>query len=81
MPDTFQGEPSTAYLLDTHPITEFFVKNERLNFTIPYKFNDDDRECHPDFIIHLKTPKTRYVILETKGYVYEGTEEMKFTKP
>lgn len=25
--------------------------------------------------IRLKTPKTRYVIFETKGYVYEGTEE------
>lgn len=73
--DTFQWEQSTAYAIDTHPITESFVKNERLNFTIPYKFNDDDREYHPDFIIRLKTPKTRYVIFETKGYVYEGTEE------
>ena len=52
-----------------------------LGIKLPLSYHIDDRECHPDFIIHLKTPKTRYVILETKGYVYEGTEEMKFTKP
>jgi type III restriction enzyme len=75
--DTHQWEQATAYYIDTHPITEAFVKNERLNFTIPYTYNDQDHEYIPDFIIRLKSSKTRYVIFETKGYRREGTEEKK----
>ena len=75
--DTHQWEQATAYHIDTHPITESFVKNERLNFTIPYTYNDQDHEYIPDFIIRLKSSKTRYVIFETKGYRREGTEEKK----
>lgn len=73
--DTAQWEQSSAYIIDTHPITEAFVKNEKLGFTIPYFYNGSDHDYHPDFIIRLKTAKTHHVILETKGYIYEGTEE------
>ncbi len=75
--DTDQWEQASAYIIDTHPITEAFVKNERLGFTIPYYYDGSDRDYHPDFIIRLKTTATHYVILETKGYIYEGTEEKK----
>jgi type III restriction enzyme len=75
--DTHQWEQATAYYIDTHPITDSFVKNERLNFAIPYTYNDEDHEYIPDFIIRLKSSKTRYVIFETKGYRREGTEEKK----
>lgn len=73
--DTGQWEQATAYTVDTHPITDCFVKNDHLGFTIPYFYNGTDRDYHPDFIIRLKTSQTRYLILETKGYMYEGTEE------
>jgi type III restriction enzyme len=73
--DTNQWEQATAYIIDTHSITESFVKNERLNFTIPYTFNGQEKDYHPDFIIRLKTSKTHYIIFETKGYMYEGTKE------
>jgi hypothetical protein len=73
--DTNQWEQATAYIIDTHPITESFVKNERLNFTIPYTFNGQEKDYHPDFIIRLKTSKPCYIIFETKGLMYEGTKE------
>ncbi len=73
--DTVVWEQATAYIIDTHPITEAFVKNERLEFTIPYFYNGSDHDYHPDFIIRLNTTQTRYLILETKGFIYEGTRE------
>ena len=73
--DTQQWEQASAYLIDTHPITEAFVKNEQLGFTIPYFYNGNHHDYHPDFIIRLKTSKTHHLILETKGYIYEGTKE------
>jgi type III restriction enzyme len=54
-----------------------FVKNERLNFSIPYLYNGQEREYYPDFIIRLKSTEPRYLIFETKGYRYDGTEEKK----
>jgi type III restriction enzyme len=33
--DTDQWEQAAAYIIDNHPATAAFVKNERLGFTIP----------------------------------------------
>jgi type III restriction enzyme len=75
--DTHQWEQSASYQIDNHPITDAFVKNERLNFSIPYLYNGQEREYYPDFIIRLKSAEPRYLIFETKGYRYDGTEEKK----
>ena len=75
--DTVVWEQATAYIIDTHLITEAFVKNERLEFTIPYFYNGSDHDYHPDFIIRLNTTQARYLILETKGFIYEGTREVR----
>jgi len=75
--DTRTWEQAAAYIIDTHPLTQAFVKNERLEFTIPYFYNGSDHDYHPDFLIRLNAPTTRYLILETKGYFYSGTEERK----
>lgn len=66
--DTWQWEQAAAYIIDTHPATEAFVKNERLGFTIPYFHNGEYHDYIPDFIIRLNTPKSNYLILETKGW-------------
>jgi type III restriction enzyme len=73
--DTYQWEQATAYAIDTHPITAAFVKNDHLGLSIPYFYNSSDRDYYPDFIIRLNQPKLQYLILETKGYIYEGTKE------
>jgi type III restriction enzyme len=54
--------------IDNHPMTQSFVKNERLGFRIPYFHNGEDHDYIPDFIIRLNTPESNYLILETKGW-------------
>ena len=68
VPDTKKWEQSAAYLIDTHPAVEAFVKNANLGFAIPYLHNGQPHDYLPDFIVHLKGEPARYVILETKGY-------------
>ncbi|MFP4336994.1 MAG: BPTD_3080 family restriction endonuclease [Halothece sp.] len=66
--DTWQWEQAAAYIIDTHPATEAFVKNEGLGFTIPYFHNGEYHDYIPDFIIRLKSAKSNYLILEIKGW-------------
>lgn len=66
--DTWQWEQAAAYIIDTHPAVDAFVKNAGLGFTISYFDNGEKHDYIPDFIIRFKTPKLNYFILETKGY-------------
>ena len=52
-----------------------FVKNQGLNFTIPYLHNGQGHDYVPDFIIRLKTDPPKHLILETKGF--DPLEEVK----
>jgi type III restriction enzyme len=63
-----RGEGSAAYLIDTHPAVDAFVKNAGLGFAIPYFHNGQPHDYEPDFIIRLAGIENRYLILETKGY-------------
>ena len=66
--DTQQWEQSAAYLIDTHPAVDSFVKNAGLGFAIPYIHNGQPHDFEPDFIIRLAGYDARFLILETKGY-------------
>jgi len=66
--DTRVWEQSAAYVLDTHPLVESFVKNAGLGFAIPYLHNGRPHDYVPDFIARLKTTPLVHVILETKGF-------------
>ena len=66
--DTQKWEQSAAYVLDTHPIVEAFVKNAGLGFAIPYLHNGEMHDYVPDFLVRLATNPRRHLILETKGY-------------
>jgi len=46
-----------------------------LGFAIPYFDNGQHHDYIPDYIIRLKGPSQRYLILETKGY--DPLEEVK----
>ncbi len=65
--DTLRWEQSAAYLLDTHPRVETFVKNAGLGFAIPYPWNGEAHEYQPDFLVRLRDP-LRHVVLEIKGH-------------
>jgi type III restriction enzyme len=75
VPDTKKWEQSAAYLIDTHPATQAFVKNAGLGFAIPYIHNGQTHEYIPDFIIQLTSDSSRYLIAETKGF--DELEEVK----
>ncbi len=66
--DTQRWEQSTAYILDTHPAVEAFVKNAGLGFGIPYIHDGQPHDFIPDFIIRLDTDPPINLILETKGF-------------
>ena len=65
--DTQQWEQSAAYLIDTHPAVDSFVKNAGLGFAIPYIHNGQPHDFEPDFIIRLAGYDARFLILETKA--------------
>jgi type III restriction enzyme len=66
--DTQQWEQSAAYLIDTHPAVDSFVKNAGLGLAMPYIHNGQPHDFEPDFIIRLAGDDARFLILETKGY-------------
>jgi type III restriction enzyme len=68
VPDTAKWEQQAAYYIDTHPLTDAFVKNVGLGFAIPYLYNDQMHDYMPDFIIRVKANAPVHLILETKGY-------------
>jgi type III restriction enzyme len=73
--DTQRWEQSATYYIDRHRLTEAFVKNAGLYFTIPYLHNGQMHDYLPDFIIRLKTEPVLHLILETKGH--DPLEEVK----
>lgn len=73
--DTARWEQSAAYLLDTHPLAEAFVKNAGLGFAIPYVHNGQPHDYVPDFIVRLQSEPPVHLILETKGF--DPLEEVK----
>jgi type III restriction enzyme len=73
--DTRRWEQSTAFQIDKNPTVEAFVKNAGLGFAIPYLHNGQMHDYLPDFIVRLNGGKSRYLILEVKGY--DPLEEVK----
>lgn len=66
--DTRQWEQAAAFILDTHPRVEAFVKNAGLGFGIPYLNNGQMHDYIPDFLIRLRDKPNTTIILETKGF-------------
>jgi len=63
--DTKQFEQQAAFIFDTHPRVDRWVKNERLGFAIPYRREGVLRRYFPDFIVVLADDER--LIVETKG--------------
>lgn len=63
--DTKRWEQSAGFALDTHAGVVKWVKNEHLNFAIPYRKEGIPARYLPDFIAVLENGL--HLILETKG--------------
>ena len=66
-------EHQYAYDFEKNANVLAYVKNDHLDFTIPYEYEGVDRSYYPDFIIRLKTVEGYVinVILEVKGFESE----------
>jgi type III restriction enzyme len=73
--DTRAWEQQAAYSIDRHDKVAAFVKNQGLNFAIPYLHNGQAHDYIPDFIVRLKADPPLHLILETKGF--DPLEEVK----
>lgn len=63
--DTQLFEQQAAFILDTNPSVDRWVKNERLGFVIPYRREGVLRRYFPDFLAVLRNGAR--LIVETKG--------------
>lgn len=68
-------EHSVAYQLEKNPNVIAYVKNDHLDFEIPYEFGGTMHGYRPDYIIRYKKKdgSTINIILEVKGY--EGEQD------
>jgi type III restriction enzyme len=71
------GEAAAAELLDSHPVVGAYIKNDGLNFTIPYLHNGKPLEYLPDYVIRLAGGEDRFVIAEMKGADWGGLTDVK----
>jgi len=71
--DDRSWEHSVAYHLERMPQVISYVKNDHLDFTIPYDFEGHRHSYVPDFLVRLRTDDGGEVtvILEVKGYESE----------
>jgi type III restriction enzyme len=71
------GEAAAAELLDGHPAISAYIKNDGLNFTVPYLHNGKPSEYLPDYVIRLNDAADHFLIAEMKGADWGGLSEVK----
>nr|WP_304363649.1 DEAD/DEAH box helicase family protein [Jiella sp. LLJ827] len=68
-----------ARVLENHPATLAYVKNQGLGFEVPYKFGSESRRYLPDFIVKLDDghgpDDPLFLVVEIKGYRRGGAED------
>lgn len=70
-------EARAAEVLDKHAAVGAYIKNDGLNFTIPYLHNGKPSEYIPDYVIRLAQAPDRFVIAEVKGADWGGLADVK----
>ena len=66
-------EAAVAEILDLHPNIKRWIRNERLGWTIPYRYDGMPRNYEPDFIAAatLADGRTLHIVIEVKGLARE----------
>jgi len=65
--DTGSWEQKLAQTLESMPEVARYVKNQGLNFTIPYTLNGEERQYFPDFIAVMDGPVPVNLVIEVSG--------------
>lgn len=65
-------EAEAAKVIEGHPATIAYVKNQGLGFEVPYRFGTQTRRYLPDFIVKLEDGRGRddplHLVVEVKGF-------------
>lgn len=70
--DAPSWEHSVAFELERIPDVIAYVRNDHLDFTIPYEWQGTRHEYRPDYLVRLRTANGEIkVILEVKGFEKE----------
>lgn len=67
-------------MVEKHPLTRAYVKNQGLGFEVLYRHGSETRRYVPDFIVRVDTDIQQppmYVIVEIKGYRRENAKDKK----
>ena len=70
-------EVQVAAALDAHPAVSRWIRNERLGWTIPYRWDGMNRQYEPDFIavVPLANGQELHVVIEVKGQLHASDDE------
>ena len=77
-----EWEAEFCRMVEKHPLTRAYVKNQGLGFEVPYRYGSENRRYLPDFIVRLDTDDQQppmYIIVEIKGYRRENAKDKKLT--
>lgn len=76
--DNKSWEHTVAFYLEDNPNVISYVKNDHLDFSIPYDFLGLRHYYYPDFLVRYRTGKKEItIILEIKGYESEQDRQKK----
>lgn len=73
-------EAQFCRMVEGHPLTRAYVKNQGLGFEVPYRYGSEARQYVPDFIVRVDTDTQQppmYVIVEINGFGRENTRDKK----
>jgi type III restriction enzyme len=74
-------EAEFCRIAESHPLVKAYVKNQGLNFEIPYRCGSETRRYLPDFIVLVDDGQGEndllHLIVEIKGYRREDAKEKK----
>lgn len=70
-------EVQVAAALDAHPDVSRWIRNERLGWTIPYRWDGMNRQYEPDFIavVPLDNGQELHIVIEVKGQLHASDDE------
>ncbi len=76
-------EAEFCRVAESHPKVRAYVKNQGLNFDVPYRYGSETRKYRPDFIVLVDDGRgpddLLHLVVEIKGYRREDAKEKKST--
>lgn len=73
-----EWEAQFCQMVEKHPLTRAYVKNQGLGFEVPYRHGSEIERYVPDFIVRVDTEIKQppmYVIVEINGYRRENAKD------